>query len=99
MDSIVHFEIPFDEKERAMKFYKEVFQWEIQDMPEMNYVITRTTEVDEKFMPKKSGAINGGMFKREDVNYPQTKVWGVTRSMFADTFHSLHFSSVCLGCT
>ena len=45
------------------KFYKEVFKWEIQDIPEMNYVITRTTEVDEKFMPIKSGAINGGMSK------------------------------------
>lgn len=66
MNSIVHFEIPFENKDRAMKFYKEVFQWEIQDMPEMNYVITRTAPVDEKFMPIKPGAINGGMMKRSD---------------------------------
>lgn len=65
MNSIVHFEIPFEEKERAIRFYREVFGWEIQDMPEMNYVVTRTTPVDEKFMPLKAGAINGGMFKRE----------------------------------
>ena len=33
-------------------------------MPEMNYVITRTAPVNEKFMPLKAGAINGGMMKR-----------------------------------
>lgn len=65
MKPIVHFEIPFDEKERAVEFYRQVFGWEIQDMPEMKYVIARTGETDEKFMLKKPGMINGGMFKRE----------------------------------
>jgi len=32
----------------------------------MSYVIARTTPVDEQFMPKKPGTINGGMFKRSD---------------------------------
>lgn len=65
MDKVVHFEVPFDDKERAMKFYKDVFGWGMQDMHEMNYTMVHTVEVDEKFMPKEPGAINGGMYKRD----------------------------------
>ena len=39
----------------------------MQDMPEMGYVITRTVETDEKFMPKTVGAINGGMMKWNQI--------------------------------
>ena len=42
-----------------------VFSWGFQDMPEMDYLIARTVRVDEKFMPKEVGAINGGMYKRD----------------------------------
>ena len=66
MDKVVHFEIPFDDKERANKFYKDVFGWDILDIPEMNYVIVHTVEVDKNQMPKESGAINGGMYKRDN---------------------------------
>lgn len=66
MNKVVHFEIPFDDKERAMSFYKNVFGWEMQDVPDMSYVITRTVAVDENFMPKESGAINGGFYERDD---------------------------------
>ena len=64
MDKVVHFEVPVDDLERAKKFYSETFGWQLQDMPEMNYVIARSVETDEKFMPKVAGAINGGMAKR-----------------------------------
>jgi len=64
MDSVVHFEIPFDDKQRAMKFYTESFGWQLMDMPQMSYVMASTTEVDDKQMPKKPGAINGGLFER-----------------------------------
>ena len=64
MDKVVHFEIPFDNKQRAMKFYTDSFGWQLTDMPEMNYVIARTTEVDEQQMPKEPGAINGGLMQR-----------------------------------
>lgn len=30
----------------------------------MEYTIARSVPVDENFMPKESGAINGGMYKR-----------------------------------
>lgn len=68
MDKVVHFELPADNIERAKKFYKEAFDWQMQDVPEMNYVVLRTAEVDEKMVPKEVGVINGGMFKRGDMN-------------------------------
>jgi uncharacterized protein len=68
MDKVVHFEIPADDLERARKFYKNVFKWEMQPMPDMNYTIVRTTEVDSQTrMPKEPGAINGGMPQRSET--------------------------------
>jgi predicted enzyme related to lactoylglutathione lyase len=34
MDKVVHFEIPFDDKQRAMQFYATAFGWQLSDMPE-----------------------------------------------------------------
>lgn len=64
MDKVVHFEIPFDDKARATRFYSEVFGWKLTDMPQMEYVMAVSTELDDKQMPKEPGAINGGLFKR-----------------------------------
>jgi predicted enzyme related to lactoylglutathione lyase len=71
MDKVVHFEIPFDNKQRAMKFYAESFGWQLKDMPDMNYVMAQSVAVDDKQMPKESGAINGGLFQRpKDAPHP-----------------------------
>jgi len=67
MNKVVHFEIPADDLTRAKKFYQETFGWQLQDVPDMSYVMARTTETDEKWMPKEPGAINGGMMKRNDI--------------------------------
>jgi predicted enzyme related to lactoylglutathione lyase len=68
MDSVVHFELPADDFARAKKFYSETFGWQLMDMPEMNYVLATSTEVDPATkMPKMAGAINGGMMKRDGV--------------------------------
>ena len=64
MGRVVHFEIPFDDKARAMEFYSSCFGWQLADMPEMQYVMASTTDVDEQQMPKEPGAINGGLFQR-----------------------------------
>ena len=32
MDKVVHFEIPFDDKSRAMRFYGECFGWKLTDI-------------------------------------------------------------------
>jgi hypothetical protein len=66
MGKVVHFEIPADNLERAKKFYSTVFGWNMNEFPEMEYTIVRTTESDQNGMPKEPGAINGGMLKRED---------------------------------
>ena len=66
MDKIQHFEIPADDLERADEFYSKTFGWKIQDasIEGMEYHMAYTTDVDDKFMPKDVGAINGGLYKR-----------------------------------
>jgi uncharacterized protein len=66
MNGVVHFEIPFDDKDKCKEFYEKVFGWQMQEMPEMNYVMARTGETDDKQMPKDVGVINGGMYKRDE---------------------------------
>lgn len=66
MDKVVHFEIPADDVERAKKFYKKVFDWKMESIPDMEYTMIQTIAVDEKHMPTEPGAINGGMMKRQD---------------------------------
>jgi predicted enzyme related to lactoylglutathione lyase len=67
LDKVVHFEIPVDNLERAKKFYKTAFDWALTPMPQMEYTLLNTVEVDEKNMPKEPGAINGGMMKRGEA--------------------------------
>ena len=55
MPTLVHFEIPADDIDRARKFYSELFGWEINHIPEMDYWLITTS--GEK-------AIGGGMMKR-----------------------------------
>lgn len=65
MDKVVHFEIPFDDKKRAMRFYAEAFDWKLTDMGEaMAYVMAETVAVNEQRRPSEPGAINGGLFQR-----------------------------------
>src|SRR5262245_21730975 len=66
MDSVVHFEMPYDDRERMAKFYRDAFGWQTRMLGEEmgNYVIATTTETDESG-PKRPGAINGGFFARK----------------------------------
>lgn len=66
MDSIVHFEIPADNMDRASQFYKKTFGWEMQPVPGQDYTLVMTTETDPQTGPKEKGAINGGLAKRQD---------------------------------
>ncbi|MBA3232491.1 MAG: VOC family protein [Propionibacteriales bacterium] len=65
-DSVIHFEIPLDDADRGHGFYRDVFGWDIQPMPEFEYAFAMTSPVDEQGAPSKPGAINGGMMKREE---------------------------------
>ena len=63
--------MPYDDLERAKKFYQDSFEWEINSAPEMDYNIIMTTAVDENMMPKEKGAINGGMMiKKSPITSP-----------------------------
>jgi predicted enzyme related to lactoylglutathione lyase len=67
MSAVVHFEMPYDDRERMAKFYQNVFGWQTRMLGEEmgNYVLAMTTENDESGRPKKPGAINGGFFPKK----------------------------------
>jgi predicted enzyme related to lactoylglutathione lyase len=66
MNSVVHFEMPFENRERVAKFYQSAFGWQMQMLgQEMgNYVLAMTTESDAQG-PTRPGAINGGFFEKQ----------------------------------
>ena len=61
---VVHFEIPFDDGDRARKFYGETFGWQLMPVPEMSYTMVTTGPSDPEQGPTEPGFINGGMFER-----------------------------------
>ena len=63
--SVVHFELPADDVERAKKFYEQAFGWTMRSMPGMGHTLVGTTATDEQGMPVAAGAINGGMLARQ----------------------------------
>ena len=69
--SVVHFEVPFDDGDRAQAFYADVFGWKIQKMPEFEYVGVSTGSTTDEGMPSEPGYIGGGMFQRQaDLDRP-----------------------------
>ena len=66
MNPVVHFEMPYEQRERMANFYKNVFGWQTQILgAEMgNYVLATTTEMNGHF-PKEPGRINGGFFQKQ----------------------------------
>lgn len=66
---IVHFEIPFDDSERAHAFYENVFGWETDHLPEMDYTLVTTGPSGDRG-PTEPGYINGGLFNREYNDAP-----------------------------
>ncbi len=66
MDPVVHFEMPYEDKQRMADFYTKAFGWKAQMLgAEMGeYVVVETSETDEKRMIKEPGRINGGFFKK-----------------------------------
>jgi predicted enzyme related to lactoylglutathione lyase len=66
MSAIVHFEIHFDEAERARKFYTELFGWKVEKAPGTEYYMITTQE-----------GTYGGMMKRFNPNQKITDYFGV----------------------
>jgi uncharacterized protein len=66
MNPVVHFEMPYDNRDRMARFYQSAFGWRTQMLGEEmgHYVLATTTETDDKG-PKTPGAINGGFFPKK----------------------------------
>lgn len=61
----MHFEIPYDDGDRARTFYDSAFGWQLMSLPEMGYtLITSGPSGDQG--PTEPGFINGGMMQRQD---------------------------------
>ena len=63
---VVHFEIPFDDGDRAQQFYGETFGWQLMTIPDLDYTMVMTGPSDPETGPSEPGFINGGMFKRSE---------------------------------
>jgi predicted enzyme related to lactoylglutathione lyase len=66
MNPVVHFEMPYDDRSRMVKFYESAFGWKMQQLGEEmgQYVLADTTGVPEGHPPR-PGAINGGFFPKK----------------------------------
>jgi len=81
MDSVVHFELPSDNRQRISKFYSQAFGWKTKELGEEHghYVLATTAQTDDQGMLLKPGAINGGIYQRSNERPAQfpTVVIGV----------------------
>ncbi len=72
--TIVHFEIPADDPERAAEFYRELFGWDIKKFEGslaggMEYWSVKTVPTDQDGRPTRPG-VNGGLMRRMYPNQP-----------------------------
>jgi uncharacterized protein len=86
MPTIVHFEIPADDVERAKKFYNDLFGWKIEKLPgtddsQLRSVATgqpieywMVTTTDDK---GNKASVGGGMMKRQMPEHQVTNYIGV----------------------
>ena len=61
----MHFEIPFDDGDRARAFYRDAFGWQLQEWGEGAYTLVTTGPTGETGA-EEPGFINGGMMRREN---------------------------------
>jgi predicted enzyme related to lactoylglutathione lyase len=56
---VVHFEIPFEDGDRARSFYEGAFGWRMTPLPDMGYTLVMTGPTPEQGPPSEPGFING----------------------------------------
>lgn len=63
---VVHFELPYDDADRASAFYRDVFEWDLRTFAgdESGYVLATTGPTGERG-PTEPGFVNGGLLRRE----------------------------------
>ncbi len=68
MNRVVHFEIQADDPERAANFYRDIFGWQIEKWPglDWDYWVVMTADKDSL-----EPGINGGLLKRPTKTPPQ----------------------------
>jgi predicted enzyme related to lactoylglutathione lyase len=79
MNPVVHFEMPYEDKQRVADFYAKTFGWQPTLYgPEMgNYVLVATSESIAGQGPVKPGMINGGFFEKSSdkpAQYPNVVI-------------------------
>ncbi len=68
---VVHFEVPYDDGDRARAFYTDVFGWQTTPMPGFDYTGVRTGPSGDDSMPAEPGYVGGGMTTRQaPVDHP-----------------------------
>lgn len=67
MDPVQHFELPYKSRDRAKKFYFDAFGWQLFDLPGSPYSLASSVDTHANGMPKRAGAINGGLVPRSDM--------------------------------
>ena len=65
MPKVIHFELPFDDAERANRFYADVFGWKSEQFGDQEYYLQQTGGDDEPYgiggaLTERSSTVNGG---------------------------------------
>lgn len=71
MAAIVHFDVPADDPERAMKFYASLLDWKFESFPEMQYNLITTKNLDG------TPGVGGGLGKRMEPSQRIRNYFGV----------------------
>ena len=71
MAAIVHFDVPAEDPERAKKFYAALFDWKYENVPQFQYNLISTTNLDG------SPGVGGGLGKRMDPSQRMMNYFGV----------------------
>lgn len=71
MPTITHFDLPADDPERAKRFYEQLFKWKIDPVPNMDYYMIETKELDG------GAGVGGGMAARQGPEQRITNYIGV----------------------
>ena len=67
MDKVTGFDVPAYNVERAAEFYQKLFGWKTTSHEEGHSHIM-TVKMDKHWVPKKKGAVNGGLYKKGKKN-------------------------------
>jgi predicted enzyme related to lactoylglutathione lyase len=63
-NTVSHFEIYANDPDALAKFYTQLFDWDVQHMPHMDYRLVKTVDTGADNRPETAGAINGGIATR-----------------------------------